>query len=86
MVENLKFLLLDFESLSGLKINLDKSALVAFNISNDLASSLAQQLGCTLTSLPIMYLGVPLHWKQLSVFDWSPLVDKIEKKITNLER
>lgn len=61
MVENLKFLLLGFESLSGLKINFHKSALVPLNISNNLATSLANQLGCQLSTLPITYLRVPLH-------------------------
>lgn len=81
MVENLKFLLLGFEDVSGLKINFEKSEMIPLNISNSLASSLANQLGCKLTALPITYLGVPLHWKTLRVSDWMPLVDKIENKL-----
>lgn len=81
MIEHLKFLLLGFESLSGLKINFDKSALVPLNISQELANSLSSQLGCQLTSLPITYLGVPLHWKKLNTSDWQPLISKIEKKL-----
>lgn len=60
MVEHLKFLLLAFESTSRLKINFNKSALVPINISNELVSNLANQLGYQLSSLPITYLGVPL--------------------------
>ena len=56
MLENLKFLLLGFEIVSGLKINFDKSEMVALNISVVHANSLAHQLGCKLSSLPITYL------------------------------
>lgn len=83
MVENLKYLLLGFEDVSGLKINFDKSEMILLNISPSLASSLASQLGCNLAALPITYLGVPLRWKTLSIYDWTPLVDKIKKKNFN---
>lgn len=81
VIENLKFLLLGFEEVSGLKINFDKSSMVPLKIPTTLASSLADQLGCSITSLPITYLGVPLHWKTLSVADWNPLINKIEKRL-----
>lgn len=61
IVENLKFLLLGLESLYGLKINFDKSELIALNLSDLDASYFANQLGCKLSSLPITYLRVPLH-------------------------
>lgn len=81
MVEHLKFLLLGFESTSGLKINYSKSALIPLNISDTLACNLSNQLGCQTSSLPITYLGVPLHWKKLSPSDWQPLISKIENKL-----
>lgn len=81
MVENLKFLLLGFESLSGLKINFDKSAIVPLNINNDIALIFAQQLGCQVTTLPLTYLGAPLHWKKLSTYEWQPLISKIENRL-----
>lgn len=81
MIENLKFLLLGFESMSGLKINFEKSALVPLNITPELANDMALQLGCQLSSLPITYLGVPLHWKKLSTSEWQPLITKIENRL-----
>ena len=79
--ENLKFLLLGFENLSGLTINFDKSSLVPLNISDTEALYFANQLGCKLEHLPITYLGVPLHWKKLSCSDWDPLVRKFENRL-----
>lgn len=81
MIEHLKHLLIGFEHLSGLKINFHKSALVPLNITQELASTLASQLGCQLSTLPIIYLGVPLHWKKLRTSDWEPLVSKIENRL-----
>lgn len=81
MVEYLKFLLIGFESLSGLTINFNKSALIPLNISNTLATTLLEQLGYQLSSLPMTYLGVPLHWKRLAYSDWQPLITKIENKL-----
>ena len=81
IVERLKFLLLGFENLFGLKINFEKSELIPLNLSTQEASLLASQLNCKISTLPITYLGVPLHWKKLVVSDWFPLVDKIEKKL-----
>lgn len=81
MLEHLKFILIGFEALSGLKINFNKSALVSLNISNTLANNMANQLGFQLSSLPITYLGVHLHWKKLSSSDWQLLISKVENKL-----
>lgn len=42
---------------------------------------LASLLGCKVVELPIMYLGVPLHWKKLQLNDWNKLVEKVEKHL-----
>ena len=81
MIIVLKWLLLGFENLSGLKINFDKSEMVPLNIGEDQGQALANLLGCKLVNLPIMYLGVPLHWKKLNEVEWLPLIEKIEKRL-----
>lgn len=53
MLDNLKFLLLGFEIVSSLRINFDKSEMVALNIYDAHSNSLAHQLGCKFFSLPI---------------------------------
>jgi hypothetical protein len=65
-IESLKWILIAFEDLSGLKINFEKSEMVPLNISDDLGLFLANSLGCKLTQLSIIYLGVPLHYKKLT--------------------
>jgi hypothetical protein len=55
----LRMLLLSFEAVSGLKINLDKSVLVPVGIVDNM-DDLAGILGCGVSSLPLKYLGLPL--------------------------
>jgi hypothetical protein len=69
MIEALKFLLVCFENLSGLKINYEKSTLVPLNILDNEGQLYATILGCETNKLPITYLGVPLHWKKLKSTD-----------------
>jgi hypothetical protein len=52
-------LLICFELVSGLKVNLAKSVLVLVgDVSN--VGAIAEVLGCEVRSLPIPYLGLPL--------------------------
>ena len=57
---NLKFLLLCFEAMSGLKINFDKSEVVVLGFSEEEQQRIADNLNCRLSSFPISYLGMPL--------------------------
>lgn len=85
-IEALKWIFIAFENLSGLKINYDKCDLIPLNISEEKGQDVANFLGCKLSSLPILYLGVPLSGKALNKKDWNFLIDKIEKKIKRLAR
>ena len=38
-------------------------------------------LGCTSSTLPIVCLGLPLHFKKASYRDWAPVMDKITVKL-----
>jgi hypothetical protein len=44
-IESLKWILIAFEDLSGLKINFEKYEMILLNIFNDLGLSLANSLG-----------------------------------------
>jgi hypothetical protein len=52
-------LLICFELVSGVKVNLAKSVLVPVGEVSDFGA-LAEILGCEVGSLPITYLGMPL--------------------------
>ena len=56
---NLRCLLLCFEAVLGLKINLSKSVIVPIGEVEDV-KGLSRILGCGVESLPLTYLGLPL--------------------------
>jgi len=79
---NLKGVLMWFEQLSGMRINFHKSELIPMNVEPDVVHRLAHLFSCPVGSLPIKYLGVPLHFEKLSREDIQPLVDKMLKRLT----
>ena len=72
-----------FEQISGMRINFHKSELVVLNIEDEEANTISHLFGCPLGSLPMRYLGVPLHFDKLTREDVQPLVDKILKKLAS---
>jgi hypothetical protein len=70
-----------YERISGMRINFHKSELVPLNLEQNKAHWLAHIFSYPLGSFPIKYLGVPLHYDNLTREDIQPLVDKILKKI-----
>jgi hypothetical protein len=80
-IQTLKWLLLGYEDLSGMKVNFNKCELIPLSLTDNEGTFFVEQLGCKLSSLPLMYLGMPLHWKKLSVDSWNFLIEKIENKL-----
>lgn len=68
-IEILKWFLISFEDLSGMKIKFSKCEMIPLNISLEDGTILARHIGCKLGSLRIQYLGVPLRWKPLTSTD-----------------
>ena len=62
----LSWLLIWFEVISGLSINLNKSEILPVGRVEN-AEVLASELGCKVGSLPFIYLGLPLGAPQKSV-------------------
>ena len=60
-----KFLLACFEHLFGMKINYHKSDLLTLNMPEEEKNNLARLFCCNISSFPIKYLGVPLHYSKL---------------------
>ena len=75
-----------FSVMSGLKINFQKSALIPLNCDEAWVESIKDTLGCSISSLPIKYLGIPLGANPRSVETWRPVIDKIKKKLCGWKR
>jgi hypothetical protein len=59
-VRALRATLVIFESMSGLKVNFNKSILVGINISTSWLGEAATVLGCKVGKVPFLYLGLPI--------------------------
>lgn len=66
-----------------MRVNFHKSEVIAMNMSNESAHDISHLFACPIGNLPIKYLGVPLHYENLSRDDIQPLVDKMLKKIAS---
>ena len=80
-IVNLKRILCCFQTCAGLKIKFNKSSLVGIGIPNALAKRYNVVLGCSQSSLPLPYLGLPLHYRKASYNDWTVVIDKITGKL-----
>ncbi|KAE8787303.1 retrotransposon protein [Hordeum vulgare] len=79
-IANLKFLLLCFEEMSGLKINFDKSEVVVLGYFEAEQHRIADNLNCKLASFPISYLGMPLAESRILVSGFNPLVGRVASR------
>jgi hypothetical protein len=82
---NLRCLLLCFEAISGLKINLSKSEIVPVGDVGDV-EGVASILGCGVASLSIKYFGLPsdAHYKPSTI--WSSIIEKMENILVDWKR
>jgi len=78
----LRCLLLYFEAVSGLRINLSKSEIVSVGEVGKLASI----LGCGVASLPLKYLGLPLSAKYKDSHMWNSIIEKMENRLSGWKR
>jgi hypothetical protein len=80
---NLKLILAAFEQLSGLKINFHKSELFCFGEAQDAASSYAELFGCGQGQFPIRYLGIPIHYRRLTIAEWKAVEERLQKRLSS---
>jgi hypothetical protein len=78
----LRGILQTFSQSTGLKVNFVKSWLLPINISNDKAEQLAGVFGCLVGSYPFTYLTLPMGTIKPKVEDYTPMINKIERRIT----
>ena len=78
-------LLLSFQAVTGLKVNVHKSEMVSIKEVIDV-HVLAEILGCRVGSLPMSYLGMPWGASHNSPSIWNPILEKIKQKLTKWKK
>ncbi|WZY89463.1 hypothetical protein YC2023_046198 [Brassica napus] len=71
----------EFEHMSGLAVNIEKTSMFSCGVSDDCLQRIASRFGLQRAPLPIRYLGLPLSSKKLSVKDYDPLLLQIKNKL-----
>ena len=82
-LEQLKFLswiLMWFEAMSGLKINLAKSEIIPIGPVTNIVE-LASELGCNIGSFPTSYLNLPLGAKHKALGVWDSIEERYRKRL-----
>ena len=74
---HIRLLLLSFQAVTGLKVNVHKSEMVPIEEVDDV-HALAEILGCRVGTLPMSYLGMPLGASHNSLSIWNPILEKFE--------
>jgi hypothetical protein len=78
---HLKWLMVCFEKLSGMKINYSNSELTTINLEEGESNNYARIFYCKLGNFPFKYLRVSLHYEKVRREDIQPIVNKIIKRI-----
>jgi len=78
----LKALLRSFSDSTGLKVNYSKSQMLPINVSQDRMKILANTFGCQIGTFPFTCPGLPMGTTKPRVEDYTPLMDKIERRLT----
>ena len=81
----LRMVLIWFEAVSSLKVNLGKSELVAVGAVPNM-DLLVAVLGCKQGFLPMKYLGLPLGAKFKDKSIWNPILEKMERKLASWKK
>ena len=81
----LSLLLMWFEAISGLRINLKKSEIIPVRRITDV-DVLALELSCKVWALPSSYLGLPLGAPHNSVVVWDRIKERFTKRLTLWKR
>jgi hypothetical protein len=81
-VRALRVVLVLFESMSGLKVNFNKSMLVGVNIDDSWLRAAATTLHCKVGKVPFLYLGLPIGGDSRRLSFWEPVVARIRNRLS----
>ena len=84
-VLHVRLLLLCFQAVTSLKVNVAKSEMVPIGEVNNV-QALAEILGCRVGALPMTYLGMPLGAPHKSPSIWNPILKKFERKLVGWKK
>ena len=82
---HIRLLLLCFQVVIGLKVNVQKSEMVPIGEVDDV-HALAEILGCRIGTLPMSYLGMLLGASHNSPSIWNLILEKIELKLVGWKK
>ena len=78
----LKALLNSFADSTGLKVNYRKYQMISINVDDCKMQRLADTFGCTIGTMPFMYLGLPMGTTKPRMEDLTPLMDRVERRLS----
>jgi len=81
--KTMKLILSAFDKLSGLKINFYKSDLYCFCEAQNDAHLYAKLFGCGQGQFLINYLGIPIHYRCLTVAEWKLVEERLQKRLNS---
>ena len=82
---HIQLLLLSFQAVTGLKVNVHKNEMVPIGEADDV-QALADILGCRVGTLPMSYHDMPLGASHNSLSIWNPILEKIERKLAGWKK
>lgn len=80
-MQNLKYILWIYDTISGLKVNLAKSSMAGIGIDRQLCE-LTEGFGCKVEEWPLKYLGLSLGGNPKSTSFWDLVMERVHKKTT----
>ncbi|CAJ2642053.1 unnamed protein product [Trifolium pratense] len=78
----LRALLVLFETMSGLKVNFNKSMLVGVNIPESWLCEASSAFCCKVEKIPFIYLGLPIGGDSRHLGFWKPMMDRLKNRLS----
>ncbi|CAJ2632329.1 unnamed protein product [Trifolium pratense] len=81
-VRALRAVLVLFETMSGLKVNFNKSMLVGVNIPESWLCEAASILCCKVGKIPFLYLGLQIGGDPRRLVFWEPMLNRLKTRLS----
>jgi hypothetical protein len=65
------------------QINFHKSELFCFGEARDSVTEYSKLFGCGQGQFPINYLGIPIHYRRLTMAEWTLVEERLEKRLSS---